>query len=91
MWPVFVATTSIRLECRPLTTCGGIPHPERWQVLTTRRWVNRFAANADGAGVCVLDGQTRPTFVHSAAEAAGIVSHASSCWSVRRMCAMRGL
>jgi AAA domain len=46
--------------------------PERWQALTTGRWVNRFAANADGAGVCVLDGQTRPTFVHSAAEAAGI-------------------
>ena len=37
------------------------------------RLVNRFAANADGAGVCVLDGQTRPTFVHSAAEAAGIL------------------
>jgi hypothetical protein len=46
--------------------------PERWQAVTTRRWVDHFAANPDAAELCVLDGQTRPSFVRSAAECAGI-------------------
>ena len=46
--------------------------PERWQAVATRRWVDHFAANPDDAELCVLDGQTRPTFVRSAAQDAGI-------------------
>jgi hypothetical protein len=46
--------------------------PGEWQALTTQRWVDRFAADPDGAEVYVLDGQTRPSFVLSAAERAGI-------------------
>jgi hypothetical protein len=46
--------------------------PGEWQALTTQRWVDRFSADPDGAEVYVLDGQTRPSFVFSAAERAGI-------------------
>src|SRR5438093_10194434 len=46
--------------------------PERWQAVTTQRWLDRFSADADGAEVYVLDGQTRPSFVRSAAERAGL-------------------
>jgi hypothetical protein len=42
--------------------------PESWQAITTRAWLDRLAANPDGADVCVLDGQTRPSFVRSAVE-----------------------
>jgi hypothetical protein len=50
----------------------GFDGPDQWQATTTQRWFDRFAANADGAAVCVLDGQTRPSFVRTAAERAGI-------------------
>ncbi len=46
--------------------------PEQWQALTTQRWLDQLATTADGTEVCVLDGQTRPSFVRSAAERAGI-------------------
>jgi hypothetical protein len=46
--------------------------PERWQAVTTQRWVGHFAANPDAAELCVLDGQTRPSFVRRAVECAGI-------------------
>jgi len=45
---------------------------ESWQALTTQRWLARFASDPDGAEVYVLDGQTRPSFVRSAAERACI-------------------
>ncbi len=46
--------------------------PERWQSVTTHRWIDQFAANPDAAELCVLDGQTRPSVVRRAAERAGI-------------------
>ena len=46
--------------------------PEQWQFVTTQRWIDHFAANPDAAELCVLDGQTRPSFVRRAAERAGI-------------------
>src|SRR5262249_3789262 len=45
--------------------------PEGWQALTTRAWLERLAADPDGADVHVLDGQTRPSFVRSAVERVG--------------------
>jgi hypothetical protein len=41
---------------------------EGWQAVTTRAWIDRLATDPDGADVYVLDGQTRPSFVHSASE-----------------------
>jgi hypothetical protein len=51
----------------------GVPTPEvmerewgggeRWQEEMTKQWIDRLAANADGAALAVLDGQTRPTFI----------------------------
>jgi hypothetical protein len=46
--------------------------PERWQAVTTQWWIDRFAADPDGVELYVLDGQTRPSFVRSAAERASI-------------------
>ena len=46
--------------------------PEQWQALTTQRWLERFATDPDGVEVYVLDGQTRPSFVYTAAEQANI-------------------
>ena len=46
--------------------------PEKWQALATQQWLDRLAGVADGTEVCVLDGQTRPSFVRTAAERAGI-------------------
>jgi hypothetical protein len=42
--------------------------PDGWQAVTTREWIGRLSADPDGAEVYVLDGQTRPSFVRSAAE-----------------------
>jgi hypothetical protein len=42
--------------------------PERWQAVTTQEWIDRLAADPDGAEVYLLDGQTRPSFVRSAGE-----------------------
>ena len=42
--------------------------PEGWQAVTTKAWIGRLSADPDGAEVYVLDGQTRPSFVRSAAE-----------------------
>lgn len=44
---------------------------ERWQEDATRRWIERLVANADGAAVAVLDGQTRPSFIRTYAVSAG--------------------
>ena len=44
---------------------GGL---ESWQAITTRAWLDRLAANPDGADVYMLDGQTRPSFVRSSVE-----------------------
>ena len=52
--------------------CPDFGGPEQWQALTTQRWLDRIAADPDGAEVYVLDGQTRPSFVRSAAACAGI-------------------
>ena len=46
----------------------GSGGPEGWQRVTTRKWLNRLAADPDGAEVYVLDGQTRPSFVRAAVE-----------------------
>lgn len=46
--------------------------PERWQADATRRWVDCFAGNPDAAELCVLEGQTRPTFIREAALDAGV-------------------
>ena len=60
----------------------GVPSPEvmdrdfgggeQWQALMTQQWLDRLEADPDGAEVYVLDGQTRPSFVISAAERSGI-------------------
>lgn len=57
----------------------GVPPPEemerefgsgeRWQAYATRKWIARVAADDDAASVQVLEGQTRPSFVHEALEA----------------------
>jgi hypothetical protein len=47
--------------------------PEGWQAVTTQQWIDRLAADPDGAELYVLDGQTRPSFVLSAAERASVV------------------
>ena len=56
----------------PEEMCRDFGTPGQWQALTTQRWLDRFAANSDGVDVCVLDGQTRPSFVLHAAERAGL-------------------
>jgi hypothetical protein len=61
-----VGVPSVEEMCRDF---GG---PEKWQALTTQRWLDQLATNPDETEVCVLDGQTRPSFVRSAAERAGI-------------------
>ena len=45
---------------------------ERWQAVTTQWWVDHLAANTDAAELCVLEGQTRPSFVRAAVDRAGI-------------------
>jgi len=60
----------------------GVPAPEvmerewgggeRWQEQATRDWVERLAANADGAALAVLDGQTRPSFIERPLARAGV-------------------
>ncbi|HUK82765.1 MAG TPA: hypothetical protein VLZ12_09080 [Verrucomicrobiae bacterium] len=52
--------------------CRDFGSPEQWQALTTRRWIDRLATVADGTEVCVLDAQTRPSFVRTAAERARV-------------------
>jgi hypothetical protein len=52
--------------------CRDVGGPEKWQALATQRWLDRLATDPDEKEVCVLDGQTRPSFVRSAAERAGI-------------------
>jgi hypothetical protein len=52
--------------------CRDFGGPERWQSLTTQRWLERLAADPDGAEVYVLDGQTRPSFVRRAADRAQV-------------------
>jgi hypothetical protein len=47
---------------------------EQWQALTTQQWLDRLAADPDGAAVYVLDGQTRPSFVLKAADRARLDS-----------------
>lgn len=42
--------------------------PEQWQAFMTQRWLDRLAANPDAVEVCVLQGQTRLSFVRTAAE-----------------------
>src|SRR5262245_33574898 len=42
--------------------------PEQWQAAMTQEWIDRLTADPDGADVYVLDGQTRPSCVHSAIE-----------------------
>jgi hypothetical protein len=81
------AVRAVELRALPGVRCyyfdaAGVPSPEemdrafggndRWQAATTQMWFDRFAADADGTAVYVLDGQTRPSFVRSAAERAGI-------------------
>jgi len=39
---------------------------EGWQADATKRWISRLAVEAEAASVSILDGQTRPTFVHAA-------------------------
>ena len=60
----------------------GVPSPEemkrdfgggeQWQALMTQQWLDRLAADPDGAEVYVLDGQTRLSFIIRAAEQSGI-------------------
>src|SRR5690348_4230569 len=45
---------------------------ENWQALKTEQWLKFFGTDPDGADVYVLDGQTRPSFVNTAAERADI-------------------
>ncbi len=52
----------------PSAESRGPGGPEGWQAVTTKEWIRRLAADPDGAEVYVLDGQTRPSFVRSAAE-----------------------
>jgi hypothetical protein len=54
------------------TSISDFGSPEQWQAVTTQRWLDRFSADADGADVYVLDGQTRPSFVRSPAERVGL-------------------
>ena len=49
----------------------GFGSPEGWQAVTTQEWIDRLVVNPDGAEVYVLDGQTRPSFVRTAAERTG--------------------
>lgn len=60
----------------------GVPSPEvmerdwgggeRWQEDVTRRWIERLAANQDGAQCAVLEGQTRPSFIQRWIAGAGV-------------------
>lgn len=45
---------------------------ENWQALKTEQWLKFFATDPDGADVYVLDGQTRPSFVNTAAQRAPV-------------------
>lgn len=71
----------------PLVRCHyfdsiGVPTPEvmerewgggeRWQEAMTKQWIDRLAANADGAALAVLDGQTRPAFIQPYLSQAGV-------------------
>lgn len=48
--------------------------PEAWQAAATKEWITRLAAQAVGNLVCVLDGQTRPSFVRAAVSELGNAS-----------------
>lgn len=60
----------------------GVPPPEimerdfgtgdGWQAAATTRWIERLAANEDGAEIAILDGQTRPSFIRPALGRAGV-------------------
>lgn len=60
----------------------GVPSPavmerewgsgERWQEQMTTQWIERLAANPDGAQVAVLEGQTRPSFIGPFASGVGL-------------------
>jgi hypothetical protein len=45
---------------------------EKWQAVATERWLERLAADPEHAEVYVLDGQTRPSFVNTAAGRVGV-------------------
>jgi hypothetical protein len=42
---------------------------EQWQAVETHNWIARLAANSEEAEICVLEGQTRPSFVQPALRA----------------------
>jgi hypothetical protein len=46
--------------------------PEAWQRVMTEQWMQRLAANPEGARLAVLDAQTRPSFAVAAFESSGI-------------------
>jgi hypothetical protein len=60
----------------------GVPSPvvmerdwgggDRWQEQTTKSWIERITANAGGAQLAVLEGQTRPSFIRSHLAPAGV-------------------
>ena len=43
----------------------------KWQAYATNIWISRLAREGLGGQVNILDGQTRPAFVHSALDASG--------------------
>lgn len=45
---------------------------ERWQEQMTQHWIDRLAANSDGARVGVLEGQTRPSYIEPYASRLGV-------------------
>lgn len=45
---------------------------ERWQEQTTKRWIERLAANPDSCELALLEGQTRPSFIEPHLTRAGI-------------------
>src|ERR1051326_9052507 len=45
---------------------------ERWQEETTTRWLDRLAANPDRGRIAVLEGQTRPSFIHPWIQRVGV-------------------
>ena len=81
----------------------GVPTPEvmerewgggeNWQEQMTKRWIERLAANTDGAELAVLDGQTRPAFIQPHLARAGI-GHARilllDCTRAVRVARLRG-
>lgn len=46
--------------------CREFGGPEAWQARATNDWVQRIAAEATPGAITVLEGQTRPSFLHAA-------------------------